>query len=175
MNLTELLKDEIEMAYKSADGLMALVDDGMLDWKPGTGENWMTVGQLLMHLTSACGFCMKGMATGDWSLPDGTDISEMSEEEMLPSAEKLPAVESVAQARAMLADDKKLAIETVDGAGEEALANRDAAAPWAPEDSYALGRHLIQMVGHLSTHKSQLFYYLKLLGKPVNTGDLWGM
>jgi len=75
----------------------------------------------------------------------------------------------------MLADDKKLAIETVDGAGEEALANRDAAAPWAPEDSYALGRHLIQMVGHLSTHKSQLFYYLKLLGKPVNTGDLWGM
>ncbi len=175
MNLTELLKAEIEMAYKSADGLMALVDDKILAWKPETGENWMTVGQLLMHMTSACGFCMKGMATGDWTLHDGQNLEEMSDEEMLPSAETLPAVESVAQARAMLADDKRVAVETVDGAGEEALANRDTAAPWAPEEKYALGRHLVQMVGHLSSHKSQLFYYLKLLNKPVNTGDLWGM
>lgn len=175
MNLTELLKDEIDMAYRAADGLMALVDDGILGWKPATGDNWMTVGQLLMHMTTSCGLCMKGMATGDWSMPDGQNIEEMSEDEMLPPAEKLPAVESVAQARAMLAEDKKTAIETVDGAGEDDLANRNTAAPWAPEENYALGRHLIQMVGHLSSHKSQLFYYLKLLEKPVNTGDLWGM
>jgi hypothetical protein len=31
------------------------------------------------------------------------------------------------------------------------------------------------MLGHLTQHKGQLFYYLKLQGKPVNTGDLWGM
>jgi len=175
MNLTELLKDEIEMAYRSADGLMALVDDAMLDWKPESGDNWMTAGQLLMHLTTACGFCMRGMATGDWSLPDGQNVEEMSEDEMLPPAEKLPAVESVEQARAMLAEDKRVAIETVVNAGEDDLANRHTAAPWAPDENYALGRHLIQMVGHLSLHKAQLFYYLKLLGKPVNTGHLWGM
>jgi hypothetical protein len=28
---------------------------------------------------------------------------------------------------------------------------------------------------HLAQHKGQLFYYLKLQGKPVNTTDLWGM
>jgi len=38
-----------------------------------------------------------------------------------------------------------------------------------------LGHHLLQMVEHLNSHKSQLFYYLKMQGKPVNTGDLWGM
>jgi hypothetical protein len=37
-----------------------------------------------------------------------------------------------------------------------------------------LGRYLLQMVQHLDRHKGQLFYYLKLQGKPVNTADLWG-
>jgi hypothetical protein len=36
-----------------------------------------------------------------------------------------------------------------------------------------LGHYLLQMVQHLDKHTSQLFYYLKLQGKPVNTGDLW--
>ena len=30
-------------------------------------------------------------------------------------------------------------------------------------------------VDHLKEHKAQLFYYLKLQGKPVHTGNLWGM
>ncbi len=30
------------------------------------------------------------------------------------------------------------------------------------------------MIEHLKQHKGQLFYYLKLQGKPVNTSDLWG-
>lgn len=38
-----------------------------------------------------------------------------------------------------------------------------------------LGVRMIQMVDHLKQHKGQLFYYLKLQGQPVKTGDLWGM
>jgi len=30
------------------------------------------------------------------------------------------------------------------------------------------------MIQHLNQHKGQLFYYLKLQGKPVSTPDLWG-
>jgi hypothetical protein len=30
-------------------------------------------------------------------------------------------------------------------------------------------------IHHLQQHKGQLFYYLKLQGKPVNTEHLWGM
>jgi hypothetical protein len=31
------------------------------------------------------------------------------------------------------------------------------------------------MLAHLAQHKGQLFYYLKLMGRPVHTGHLWGM
>jgi len=34
---------------------------------------------------------------------------------------------------------------------------------------------LHEMVNHLNQHKGQLFYYLKLQGKAVNTMHLWGI
>jgi len=94
---------------------------------------------------------------------------------MLPPAEKMPTVESLAQARQMFAEDKVLALAMVDQAGEDDLCNKVMAAPWAPEFEMPLGQHLLGMVGHLNQHKSQLFYYLKLQGKPVDTKSLYGM
>jgi uncharacterized damage-inducible protein DinB len=38
----------------------------------------------------------------------------------------------------------------------------------------SLFEHLLRMIAHLAQHKGQLFYYLKLMGKEVNTSDLWG-
>jgi len=174
MNWTELLKNEIAMTYGATEGLLELVDDDALDWKPETGENWMTTGQLLFHLTSACGFCCKGFVTGDWTVPDMGDLAEASDDEMLPPAEKMPSAESVGQIKEMLAADKQLAIDMVDQAGEEDLNNRVVTAPWDPTEK-PLGPQLLMMVGHLAQHKAQLFYYLKLQGKPVNTAHLWGM
>jgi len=173
MNWTKLLKCEIDSVYAVTDGLMKLVDDKKLGWKPTTGSNWMTTGQLLMHLTSACGATCKGFVTGDWGIPAGVDPSKLPPEEMLPPAEKLPAVETVAQARKLLAEDKVLALKMVDQAGEQALDTRIATAPW-DQMQMILGQRLLQMVDHLSQHKAQLYYYLKLQGQPVNTGNLWG-
>lgn len=174
MNWTELLKNEIATTYGATEGLLEMVDDSALGWKPETGDNWMTTGQLLFHITSACGFCCKGFVTGDWSIPGGGDVAEMSGDEMLPPAEALPTAESVAQIKEMLAADKQLALDMIDQAGEEGLLNRTVAAPWDPTERQ-LGSQLLMMVGHLSQHKAQLFYYLKLQGKPVNTAHLWGM
>ena len=106
MNWTELLKNEIESVYNATDGLLDLVDEDSLDWKPSEGSNWMTVGQLLMHLTIACGAPMRGYVTGDWGLPEGVDINDfsqvrevigLSQEEDLPPAEKLPTIGSVSE------------------------------------------------------------------------------
>lgn len=174
MNWTQLLKMEIETTYATALALMDKVDPDGLNWKPSTGTNWMTVGQLLKHMSDGCGAACKAFLTGDWGLPEGTRIEDLKPEEMLPPAEKLPAIDTVENARKLLAEDKVLALQMVDQAGEDELANREMAAPWAPAVRYALGRHFLQMVQHLDRHKSQLFYYLKLQGKPVNTGDLWG-
>jgi len=172
MTWMELLKAQIESAYKTTDGLIALVTDEDLDWKPATGENWMTMGQLLQHVSDACGAPCKGFVTGDWGMPEGVDLSELPPEEMLPPAEKLPTVESVAEAKRLLAEDKAVALKVIDQSGEEDLVNRKVNAPWDPRER-PLGRQLLQMIAHLEGHKAQLFYYLKLQGKPVNTGHLW--
>ncbi len=174
MSWSELLRREIEATYSATDGLMSMVDADKLDWKPATGENWMTTGQLLHHLTNACGFCVKGFVTGDWSTPEGIDLEEMPQDDMLPPAEALPTVESVQQARTLLAEDKNLALDMLAEVSEDDLVTRDAPAPWDPTPM-RLGHRLLSMVGHLNNHKGQLFYYLKLQGKPVNTGHLYGM
>lgn len=174
MNWTELLKAEIESSYSVTDKLLSQVDDSALEWKPPTGSNWMTTGQLLKHLTESCGAAFRGFVTGDWGLPEGVDISKLSPEEMLPPAEKMPAIASTAEARRLLSVDKELAMRMLAKCGEEGLAHKTAPAPWDPT-KMILGHRLLQMVDHLKQHKGQLFYYLKLQGKPINTGDLWGM
>jgi uncharacterized damage-inducible protein DinB len=145
-----------------------------LNWKPSTGSNWMTTGQLLKHLTDACGAPCRGFVTGDWGMPAGVDPSKIPADQMLPAAEKLPTITSVAEARKLLEQDKKLALAMVAEAGESNLDSKLTPAPWDTM-KMPLGNRLLQMVAHLSQHKGQLYYYLKLQGKPVNTGNLWGM
>jgi uncharacterized damage-inducible protein DinB len=173
MNWTQLLKDEIESTYATTARLLDKVDPGRLDWKPGSGSNWMTVRQLLKHIGNACGSGCKGFVTGDWGLPPGVKMEDMAAEEMLPPAEKLPGVESIEEAKKLLIEDKTLALQMIEQAGENDLDRRIVAAPWAPSIELALGRYLLMMIQHLDQHKGQLFYYLKLQGKSVNTTDLW--
>ncbi len=172
VNWTDLLKAHVEETYRAAEGLMSLVSEDDLEWKPATGANWMTTGQLLMHMTGACGDSCRAFVTGDWRLPDGTDLSEMSPDQMVPPAESLPTAGSVREARAALAADKQLALEMIDQAGDRM--EEPTPAPWDPRPS-PLGAQLLGMIDHLNNHKSQLFYYLKLQGKPVNTMHLYGM
>ncbi len=172
MNWTELLNGSIEENFRVADNLMAMVTDADLAWKPATGNNWLTTGQLLMHMTNSCGFCCRGFMTGDWGMPEGA--SEESES-MLPPAEALPTVDTVKAARDALAADKQVALDMVAQAGEEKLANEKVAAPWDPDGARLFGEQFLGMVLHLQSHKSQLFYYLKLMGRDVNTMHLWGM
>lgn len=174
MKWSELLKSEIEATYQAARGLMDMVDEANLDWKPETGNNWMTAGQLLMHMTTACGATFRGFVTGDWGLPEGVSMEEMPADEMLPSAERMPTIGSVAEAKRLLEEDKQLALRMIDEAGDDRLENERIPAPWDPRP-VALGQHLLHMVEHLGNHKSQLFYYTKLQGKPVNTMHYYGM
>ena len=175
MNWTELLTNELEYLYHVTDALFEVADDEALDWKPATGENWMTTGQLLMHTATSTGPGFKGFVTGDWGMPEGMSLEDMDPSEMLPAAEKMPTVESVAQARELLAADREQAFDVLHGVSEEDLSERELAAPWNPGESFVLGRHLLHSIRHTLQHKGQLFYYLKLQGRPVNTGHLWAM
>jgi DinB family protein len=171
MNWTETLRAEIDSTYRATEGLVKLVDKDKLGWKPATGSNWMNTGQLLEHLTSACGACCKGFTTGDWGMPSGDDAKP---DDMLPSAAKMPSAKSVDETLKKLAADKKVALDMLAKAGEKDLASRKVSAPWDPTEK-PLGHQFLMSVQHLNQHKGQLFYYLKLQGKPVDTGTLWGM
>lgn len=174
MNWHQLLTAEVESAYHAAEGLMSRVTDAELGWKPKDGSNWLTMGQLLRHIESACGSSLKGFATGDWGLPEDFDAASMNPEDMLPPAEAFETTDSVAASLERLKQDKGLALKILASLSEADLATRPAPAPWDPRPM-PLGQRLLSMVNHLNLHKAQLFYYLKLNGQPVNTGHLWGM
>ncbi len=174
MNWRDLLTTETEHTYAVTEKLMRRVNDGDLGWKPSTGSNWMTTGQLFMHLTNACGFCFRGFVTGDWGMPAEQDAADVPPEDMLPPAEKLPAAGSVSEALELLAADKRMAFDMLAQCSDEELDSKMVDAPWNPA-KMPLGYQLLLMIDHLKQHKSQLYYYLKLQGQPVHTGDLWGM
>ncbi len=175
MNWTELLAAEMTETYQSTAKIIDLLEDSDLEWKPATGENWMNVGQLLAHINTACGFCCQGFVTGDWGMIGGEAESPSESEGMMPTAERMPAVANLAEARKNLAADRKLALQMIKEAGEEKMATLEMAAPWEPDRQRLLGQHMLQMVTHLAIHKAQLFYYLKLMGKKVDTATLWGI
>ncbi len=175
MNWTNLLTQEMTASYDTTDNMLGLLQDSDLEWKPATGENWMSVGQLLVHINTSCGMCCQGFVTGDWGLPAGAAEAAGEQEPMLPTAQQMPTIASVTAAREALQADRKLAFQMLEKAGEENLATLESAAPWEPDNQRLLGHHLLQMVSHLNLHKAQLFYYLKLMGRKVDTSTLWGM
>jgi len=174
MSLTKLLSSQIEDTFAATDALIALVDDSELNWKPSQGGNWWTMGQLLRHITVSCGIWCKGFVTGEWDEAGDVDASAIPEGSELPPAEAYNSAKNIAVVREALQKDKAVALEMIAKAGEEALATKDVVAPWNPTPRI-LGLRLLDMLRHLESHKSQLYFYLKLMGKPVHTGHLWGM
>ena len=134
MNVSEILKKQVEETYNATLGLVDQVDADQLDWKPATGDNWMTTGQLLRHLETACGMIAGCFVTGDWSVLAQFEADESKrdpETGMLPASE-MQTCTDVAACRAAIEADKAKALAAIDEAGEERLVNEESAAPWNP-------------------------------------------
>jgi hypothetical protein len=173
MNWHELLQQQIEESFNVAERLVKLLNEKDLSWKPSETNNWMTTAQLLFHLSQSCGVPIKGFTTGEWEMPAHSDMHDKKTEKMLPPAEKLQSVKSLDEAFKRLETDKKIALDSINLCSEEDLTSKKAPAPWDPTP-VNLGKRLVEMLEHFNQHKAQLFYYLKLQGKPVNTMHLYG-
>jgi hypothetical protein len=170
MTLTQVLLDEAEATFAVVERLVRRVEDQELSWKPSEGRDWMTVGQLLMHCGSfGCGKAVRGFVSGEWPI----EVPGEPADAHVPPTASLPAVSSVQEALDLLTEDRRLTLSCIAAAGEPSLLSRRTAAPWGgPELS--LFQQLQEMLKHLAQHKGQLFYYLKLMGKTVDSHDLWG-
>ena len=173
ITLKDILLQEAETVYTITEKLFHKVTDADLFWTPPMGTNWMTMGQLLMHCAGyGCGKAVKGFVTGVWEQPEDVVTGE-NEVNHIPPASDLPSVKSVQQALGLLNEDRDLALRCINNAKEDDLLSKRVIAPWGgPENT--LFQHLQLMIKHLEQHKGQLFYYLKLMGEPVNSTDLWG-
>jgi hypothetical protein len=170
MTLTQVLLDEAEATYAVVERLIRRAADEELTWKPSEGHDWMTMGQLLMHLASfGCGKAVRGFVTGEW--PSATEGQDP--EAHVPASAALPSVVDVEEALVLLAEDRRMTLACISAAGETNLLGRRITAPWGGRE-LTLFQHLLDMLKHLAQHKGQLFYYLKLLDKAVDSGDLWG-
>ncbi len=174
MKWTTLLEERAETTFRAANGLIQRVEDSKLTWKPPTGSNWLTMGQLLRHMGCACGACCRGFVTGEWQDLSLDPKWNHDEAKTMPPAEAYIAVKSRSEALALLEEDRKLTLAMIAKAGEAEFETKRFVAPWGGAE-LNLGTHFLTSIQHLDIHKSQLFYYLKLQGKSVNTLDLWGM
>jgi hypothetical protein len=170
MTLTRVLLDEAEGTYAVVERLVRRVADDELSWKPSEGHDWMTMGQLLMHLGSfGCGKAVRGFVKGEWPGEARSDDPETH----VPSPAALPTVSSVREALELLLEDRRVTLSCIAAAGESNLSARRITAPWGGRE-LSLFQQLLEMLKHLAQHKGQLFYYLKLMGKTVDSRDLWG-
>lgn len=155
-----------EQAYKATAGLMKLIPADKINWKPSQTNNWMTVGQLICHLSDSTGSAMESFVTGQWP-PMPPDMA-------LPTAEQMPTVSSVAEGLKKLEDDRRIMAKVLAALPEADFRGRMVTAPWNPTPM-PLWTQLLLMVEHQITHKVMLFAYLKMLGVPVNTAHMYGM
>ena len=163
MNRKEYLKF-VEGIHKAARGLIQLTPENKLDFKPK--EGLMTIAQILEHLTTCLGDALSMAVNNTW--PD------IPEEEMLPSAEKMPKSNSAAEALKEIDKDWELLNQEMENITDGEFEQNKINVPWMPEPMTLL-EYMMQAMEHLSNHRMQLFIWLKLSGEELNTGHLYGM
>lgn len=148
----------MEALCRPAATLISMVPNDKLDWRPG--DNYMPMGRLLWHLTASLGINARGLVTGEWPKHDGP-----------PDPNKWPSVDPK-RALELLEESKQTIRTVLDGVSEEDFLNRHVAPPFKTI-SGKLEYLMIFFMQHFITHKVQLFFYLKQLGLPVGTQQLY--
>lgn len=145
-------------SYKPAETMLKMVPTDKLDWKPG--PTFMTMGQLMYHLSQGIGTELRMLINNSWPKP----------EEMTEAMKQMPIC-SVQEALANLEKDKSTLRHVLAGVTEEDFASKILSVPWGWKAN--MEKMALDFREHFVNHKMQLFTYLKLLGFPVNTETLY--
>jgi hypothetical protein len=147
-------------AYRPAEALIRMVPPDKLEWRPG--PKFMSLGQVICHLSDGLGGEFPRLITGDW--PSMEQMAEGMKLENMPSC-------TVDEAVKKLQKDRTVLREVLDGISEEDFAHKIVSVPWGWQAK--LERMGVSFREHFTNHKMQLFTYLKLLDLPVSTETLY--
>jgi uncharacterized damage-inducible protein DinB len=160
-------QDFIEMMQKTQAPLKKMVEmipDDKLDWAPG--EGFMTVGQVLKHLTENWSI-IKMMVTNEWPFSNMEEVVEAMKLENMPTCTKAEALSAMEQ-------DLNSAVDYIENElNEEDFFNKEVSVPWGFKGQ--IWKAVLMAKEHQINHKMQLHIYMKQLGLPVNTETLYGM
>ncbi len=164
--LTDSLHRKITDAIGRTDHLICRVPADCLHWRPaadpGETVRIFSVGELLGHLVDCvAGFCAALVAAFPAELSDFSSLRQVCGQ---PVRSPQDASERIAK----LAE----CIEQGFRVSTDAGLARKVPTVFVPEGEKLLAI-LLGNFEHLTSHKQQLFLYLKLLGVPVGTEDLY--
>jgi hypothetical protein len=149
-----------ESIYRPTVKLISLVPAGKLDWRPYPGD-FMTLGQLLHHLSGCPGGILMALRN---AFPPPEAFGRFLQED-------LKRTKSAEDAESWLFrgwGETKTALTALRPVEFEGLM---VTVPWGPP--IPMWRACLGMAEHWLNHKYQLFFYLKLMGQPVNTMTLY--
>jgi len=146
--------------YKPAESLLRMVPADKLNWKPG--PTFMSLGQLICHLSGGVGSDLGVLVSGTW--PGAEEMEKAMRPENIPAC-------GVEEALGKLERDKTTLRVVLSHITEDDFANRVVSVPWGWRSK--MERMALDFREHFVNHKMQLFTYLKLLGVPVNTATLY--
>ncbi len=160
--LSAALLAKVGEQVERAEHLISFIPPDRLDWRPELATGAASIGELLGHLLE----CLAGFCAALYGLnPDR--LAHFAKLRELPVNHFC----QIDEARWRIADymshiEEGFARVTDDDLG------RSVPTVFVPEGEPALAI-LLGNLEHLINHKYQLFFYLKLLGVPVATEDLY--
>jgi hypothetical protein len=158
--VTGLILSKLEEQVDRAEHLLDLIPQDKIQWQPLPDS--LRVCEVLGHLLEClAGFCATLYAVNRERLAHFERLRELPVNHCC----------GIEEARTRLRDYSKHIEEGFALLGDDDLA-RQVATVFAPEGEAVL-KILLANLEHFINHKYQLFFYLKLLGVPLNTSDLY--
>ncbi len=152
--------DIVMQAFRPARTLIEMVPADKLGWQPG--PKFMTLGQLICHLSLGVGDGIRLLHTGEW--PTDEAMLTGMKQENLPTC-------GVEEALGKLEADKATLRQALAAVSEQDFTSQTVSVPWGVQGKMEV--LALSFLEHFTNHKMQLFLYLKLLDLPVNTQTLY--
>ena len=167
MNLPTILLTKIREQVKTTEDLISRIPPARMNWRPAMPDKAGSVFQadeLLGHLLECvAGFC----AVLQKVHPD--ELAHFEKLRPRRRNHRCGMQEAVAELKVYF-DHIEEGFETLTGDDLERIVST----VFVPEGQAVL-TILLSNLEHLSHHKYQLFFYLKMMGVPVGTKDLYGL